>query len=137
MYNLALFSVASLCIFFTSYENKWQQKKKDYFCGFRMSGKSIFPHSPLSEQHSALTMATAMCLCQSAASPKHQNSAKNDKVAALFWLHSHNGWGIFSVSGMSKCSYPCTQWRKRHQFESNSTKPKQDTRKRIGQCLQG
>ena len=47
-----------------------------------------------------------MCLGQSAASPKHQSSTKNVKVAALFWLHSRNGWGILSVSGMGKCAYP-------------------------------
>ena len=51
-------------------------------------------------------MATAMCLCQSAASPKHQNSGENVKVVALFWFHSRNGRGILSVSGMSKCGYP-------------------------------
>ena len=45
------------------------------FCGFNHP-ENFFSHSPLSKQRLALTMATAMCLCQSATSPKHQNSAK-------------------------------------------------------------
>ena len=51
-------------------------------------------------------MATAMCLCQSAARPKHKNSANIVKVAVLFWINSRNGKGILSVLGMGKCGYP-------------------------------
>ena len=99
-------SVASMCIFILFYENKMAAIHFLTFCGLRTPGKHIFAHSPQLKQHLALTMATAMCLGQSAASPKHQNSAKNVKVAAHFWLHSRNGWGILSVSGMGKCAYP-------------------------------
>ena len=88
--------------------NLWKQNSRTQnltFCGFRMPGKLNFAHSPLSKLHLALTMTTTMCLCQSAASPKHQNSAKNNKVAALFWLHSRNGWGILGVLDVGKCGY--------------------------------
>ena len=87
------FSVASPCIFFIFYENKCPPEKFDILW-------LEDAHSPQLKQHLALTMATAMCLGQSAASPKHQNSVENVKAAALFWLHSRNGWGILSVSGM-------------------------------------
>ena len=85
------------------HENKIAAGKFLTFCGLRTRKNTFFAHSPLSKQHLALTMAIAMCLCQSAASPKHKNSAK---VTVLFWLHSRNGWSILSVSGMGNCSHP-------------------------------
>ena len=54
-------------------------------------------------------MATAMCLCQSAASPKHQNSAENVKVAASGFTHAMGG--AFSASRVWASA--ATQWGKR------------------------
>ena len=68
--------------------------------------------------------------------PKASKFIEKCQVAVHFWLHSRNGWGILSVSGMGKCMR-LPNGEKGHQFESNSIKPKRDTRKRIGRCLQG
>ena len=43
--------------------------------------------------------------------------------------------GAFSASRYGQVHLP--NGEKEHQFESNSIKPKRDTRKRIGRCLQG
>ena len=80
-------------------------------------------------------MATAMYLGQSAASPKHQNSAKKCQGCSTF-LASLPQW----VGHSQRLEYGQVRLPnggKGHQFESNSIKPKRDTRKRIGQCLQG
>ena len=64
--------------------------------------KHIFAHSPLSKQHLALTMATAMCLCQSAASPKHKKCQGH-----CTFLSSLPQWvGNSRCLSMGKCSYP-------------------------------
>ena len=115
------------CIFTTFYEKKMATKAIFDIFWLRHTRKTHF---------CTLTMATAVCLCQSAARSKHQNSAKTVKVAALFWLHPPPQWVRHS-----QC-LGCGQVRlsngeKGHRFESNSTKTTRDTCKKIGQCLQG
>ena len=75
MYNLAHLWLHYV---FSSHFMKQNGHQKVFGINFVASGRqeTHFAHSPLSKQHSALTMATAMSLCLLATCPKHQNSAK-------------------------------------------------------------
>ena len=80
------------------------------FCGFGTSGKRIFAHLPLSKQHLALTMATALCLYQSAAHPKHKNLAKKMSRLLHFSGFTPAMGGTFSASRVWASA--ATQWGK-------------------------
>ena len=96
--------VTSPSIFFIVSENKMATRKILTYCS-RTPGKHIFAHSPLFKQHLALTMAIAMCLCQSAASPKHQNVGKC--LGHSTFLASLPQW-----VGHSQLASAPTQWGK-------------------------
>ena len=82
-------------------------------------------------------MATAMCLGQSAASSQPKASKLSEKCQGhSTFLASLPQW----VGHSQRLRYGQVRLpdgEKGHQFESNSIKPKRDTRKRIGWCLQG
>ena len=80
-------------------------------------------------------MATAMCLGQSAASPKHQIQRKMSRSQHISGFTPAMGGALPQRLGYGQVRLPNEE--KGHQFESNSIKPKRDTRKRIGRCLQG
>ena len=128
-------SVASMCIFIIFYENKmaaihffdilWlEDATKTHFCTFAIAESTFSTHH-------------GHCYVFGSVSSQPKASKFSEKCQGRStFLASLPQWvGHSQRLGYVQVRLP--DGEKGHQFESNSIKPKRDTRKRIGRCLQG
>ena len=121
--------------FTTFYENKMAAGKNLRFYGFRMPGKHIFAHTPWFELRFTLTKTTAICMHSSVASIKVLTLSKNWRGHCTL-LASVPRWEGHP-DRLRHRQVHLHAGRKGCKFETNSTKPKWDTRETIGQHLRG